>query len=83
MSDSCDRKGKSGLYQLAILFHPTEDEIKAGKTSEVLVPPGDGVTPGAWFISKDDDEAFAIALRKVPEAYMGKFSQVEVAVRPF
>ena len=72
----CNRQ-RPKLWQYAIVVHPTEDEAKAGKTSEVIVQPTD------WFLAKDQNQAFAIALRKVQEEHMDHFDRVEVAVRPF
>lgn len=64
------------LYQYAILFHPTDKEKKDGATSKLLVP--------LTSVLAADDKSVAIqAARAIPEEYVPKLAQVEIAVRPF
>lgn len=68
------------LYQFAILYHgrmtkAIEEEGKEPE-SRILVEP-------RTILAKDDKEALIVAARQVPEEYLQKLSQVEIAIRPF
>jgi len=67
-------KGK--LFEFAIIAHPTSEEEKAGKTTEIIVKPEVIVAP-------DDRTANIIASRKIPESHLGRLDRVEIALRPF
>ena len=67
---------ESRLFQYAVIFNPTEEEAKNGQKAKVLVEP-------ATILAKDDQQAYILAARKVPEDYVDKLDQVSIAVRPF
>jgi hypothetical protein len=67
---------KPRLFQYAVIKHPTEEEVKAGKKSEVLVPPSD------WILCSEE-EAQIRASRAIPDDELANAPRIEVAVRPF
>ena len=64
------------IYQYAVMLHPTEDERKAGKSSQIIV---DVQTVAAH----NDNAAVVLAGRAIPEQFLTCLDRVEVAVRPF
>ena len=68
------------IFEYAIIFHQlqTKEQRDNGESqkSKLLVPP-------THILAKDDKEAAVLAARAIPEDYLGKLDQVEVAVRPF
>jgi len=67
---------KKQFFQFAVLFHPTEEEYKTGTRSKVLVEI-------STIFASDAKEAGILAARQIPETYLEKLDQVEIAVRPF
>lgn len=66
----------SKLYQYAVIWNPTEEQAKSGEKAKVLVEP-------ATLLAKDDQQAYILAARKVPDDYLEQLDQVQIAVRPF
>lgn len=64
------------LFEFAILEHPTEDEIKKGASSKVLV----GTTQ---VLAPDEKTAGMLAGRQIPEDALGRIDRLEIALRPF
>lgn len=65
------------LFEYAILLHPiTEDTTKAAPPSKILVEP-------TVILAASVDEAQMVAARAIPEAYIERLQEVEIAVRPF
>jgi len=64
------------IYQYAVMLHPTEDERKAGKSSQIIV---DVQTVAAH----NDNAAVVLAGRSIPEQFLTCLDRIEVAVRPF
>lgn len=64
------------LYQFAILYHPKARKDGAPVKSEILVKPTDT-------LAGDEKTAAIIASRQIPEEFMDKLEQVEIAIRPF
>jgi len=67
---------KSKLFQSAILWHPTEEQVKAGKKSILI-------SPLKTVLVADQHAALIMASREIPEEYIDQLDQVEIAVRPF
>ena len=67
-------KGK--LFEFAIIAHPTTEEEKDGKGTEILVKPEVIVAP-------DDRTANIIASRRIPESHLNRLDRVEIALRSF
>ena len=64
------------LFEYAILYHPTPEEKKKGKKSEIVVKP-------TTVIADSEKSANLLAARDIPESYMDKLEQVEICLRPF
>jgi hypothetical protein len=67
---------KAKLFQYAIIWNPSEEEIKEGKKA-VLV--ADLTT----ILAKTEKDALIIVSRAIPEQYMDTLNQLEIALRPF
>lgn len=68
---------KPQLFQFAILFHPTEKQIKDdGAKSKILIEP-------KIILAKDQNSANMSAAMEIPEEYKGQLDQVQIAIRPF
>jgi len=69
---------KGTIYEYAILFHPKskDNEENNAAKSELL---GD-VTR---VVATSEQEVAILASREIPEQYLGKLEQVEIAIRPF
>ncbi len=67
---------KKRIFQYAILLHPTEAELDAGKSTLLLVNP-------TYLLANDQNSATILAARKIPEEHLDKLDRIEVAVKPF
>lgn len=63
-------------YEFLIVLHPTDDEKKAGKQSQIVVPTKMVMAP-------DEKAAAMLAGREIPEPHLGNIARLEVFVRPF
>ena len=72
------------LFEYAILYHPVptkEDRDRGIKKPSVLIPvAGQDVTR---VVAEDEKEVSIRAARQIPEEYLDRLQQIEVAVRPF
>lgn len=65
------------IYQYAILWHPTEKQMKEdGTKSKIVVAPKD-------VLANDDRQAQMMASMEIPAEYRDQLDQVEIAMRPF
>lgn len=64
------------LFQYAVIYHPKKTKDDDEKPSELIVEP-------KTILAKDESQALMLAARAIPEAFVAKLDQVEVAVRPF
>lgn len=65
------------LFQYAVIWHPTEKQIKdEDKKSEVVVTP-------TIVLANDDKQAGMIAVMAIPEKYKTQLDQLDIAVRAF
>lgn len=69
------------LYQYSILFVPNKTKSPEGKDTttekaKVLVPVTD-------ILANDDKQAAIVAARAIPEGYVDRLDEVQIAVRPF
>lgn len=64
------------IFQYAVIYHPTEKEKEAGGKDELVVSLQSCLAP-------DINGATLVAGRAIPESYLSKLEQLEVAVRPF
>lgn len=67
---------KEKLFEYTVIWHPTKEESKSGKKSEMIVKPT--IQLGA-----DDKGVGMKAIKAIPAQYDGQLDQVEVVVRPF
>lgn len=68
------------IFEYAILFHPTQTKEQAERGE---CPPSVLVVDVARCVAKDAAQAQIIAARVIPEQYLDKLANVEVAIRPF
>ena len=74
MQNSTD---KPKLFQYAIIWHPTEKQIKDdGAKSKVILEPKMG-------LFKDAASCGIAAAMEIPAAHKNELDQIEIAVRPF
>jgi len=64
------------LFQYVIIFTPSDKEEKDGVKAKVLVD----VTNA---LSQDEKSVAILAARQIPEEYLDKLDQVNIAIRPF
>lgn len=64
------------LYQYAIIYTPKKEADKEVKKSLVLKTVTD-------VLAENDQQAMILAARAIPEDYLDKLDEVQVAVRPF
>ncbi len=64
------------LFQYAILWHPTDQQRKDGKSDLI-------VKDISSLLQKDQSTALLAIARLIPEEYIGQLEQVEIAIRPF
>jgi hypothetical protein len=67
---------KSKLFQYAIIWHPTEKQVKEGEKPKVLVEL-------TTILAKDNQSAAMQAAMQIPAEYKEQIDQIDVAVRPF
>lgn len=67
----------SKLFQYAILWHPTEKQVKDdGAKSKVLVEP-------KTIMAIDQSNAAMAAAMEIPADKKGELDQIEIVLRPF
>jgi DNA-directed RNA polymerase subunit H (RpoH/RPB5) len=64
------------MIQYAILWHPNEDQAKAGQTSKFLVET-------TTVLAKDEKEVAVIAAKKIEDKFLDQLEQIDIVVRPF
>jgi hypothetical protein len=64
------------LFQTAILLHPTEEESKEGKSTEMVQEP-------KTTLAKDEKSAALKANVSIPAEYHDKLDQIEIIVVNF
>ncbi len=68
---------RSSLFEYAVLLHPeSKDRTKEPEPSEILVKP-------TVILAASENEAQMVAARAIPEEYVKRLPEVEIAVRPF
>jgi hypothetical protein len=72
------------LFEYAILYHPIatkEDRDKGVKRPSVLIAVnGQDI---AHVLAEDEKEVGIRAARQIPDEYLDRLQQIEVAIRPF
>ncbi len=67
---------KKVLFEVAIVLHPSSEELKTDKSSELLMAP-------KFIMAQSQEAATILAGRMIPEDHLDKLDRVEIAVRPF
>lgn len=67
--------GKSVLFEYVIISHPNTKEEEEGKVSEII--------SGDRILAKDMDQAKILISRLIPDKYISKLDDIEIAIRPF
>ncbi len=67
---------KAKLFQYAVILHPTGEEEKKGGKSQIIL---DLKT----MLASDEKTAVLLVGRQIPEEYLSKLDQIEIAIRPF
>jgi hypothetical protein len=62
-------------YEYLIIHHQPKTKSQEAKSTIIK--------PVTLLLAKDEKEVSIIAARAIPEKYMAKLSEVEIAVRPF
>ena len=68
---------KSKLFQYAIIWHPTEKQVKEDGTKSKLVKSLDTI------LATDEKSVLMSAAMSIPTEYKDQLEQVEIVVRPF
>lgn len=72
-----EERKKARLFEYAILHHPIpEDMTKTPPPSVLLVEP-------TTTLAADEKGAFIVASRAIPEGFIDRLQELEIAVRPF
>ncbi len=69
-------ENRQSLFQYAVLRHPTKEESKKGRKSEVVVEV-------ATVLAPNEQAAAIVAARDIPEEHLSDIDQLEVVIRPF
>ena len=68
---------KQKLFQYAVLWHPTDKQIKdESAKSKLLVEP-------KTILANDQNSVNMTAAMEIPAEYKDQLDQIEIAVRPF
>ena len=63
------------IFEFAAIYVP-KDGLKTADNAKIIVEP-------TAIIAKDEKQAAILAARAIPEDYVDRLDQVEIAVRPF
>ena len=68
---------KAQLFEIAILWHPTDKQIKDdGAKTKLLAGP-------KTLLAKDQNAAQLSAAMEIPAEYKEQLDQIQIAIRPF
>jgi hypothetical protein len=65
------------VFQGLVVWHPTQDQKKEGKKSQVIVPFKSDI------LAPDQQAGLLMLGREIPNMYLDQLDQVEVVIRPF
>lgn len=68
---------KNKLYQYAVIWHPTEKQVKEESAKSKLIVDITNV------LSADSQSVMMTAAMAIPAEYKEELDQIEIAVRPF
>jgi hypothetical protein len=64
------------VFQYCVIYSPNEAAKKDGKKAELIVPV-------KTILANDIQQANLLVAREVPEEYLDRLDQIDVAIRPF
>lgn len=67
---------KQQLFDYVVLYHPTEEEVKDGKTTSVILRQDSQ-------LEKNIETLQVKIHRAIPGEFIEKYNQLEVIIRPF
>lgn len=68
--------GRQQLFTVAILVHPTEAEVKEGKTTQMVLSP-------ETVLANNQNELSMQMIKRLDDKYMTSLDRVEIIIRPF
>ena len=67
---------KQTLYEFVAIWHPTTDESKEGKKSQLVLPM-------TQFLARDEKAVFMHVVKILPTEYNDKLDQIDIVIRSF
>ncbi len=67
------------LFEYAVLFHPKAKKVG----DDTVTDPSTIIVEVKRVISNDEKAVAIMAARDIPDTYLDKLEQVEIAIRPF
>ena len=67
---------KSILFEYAVIWHPTDEQVKEGKKSTLVQQP-------KCMLAKEEKAVFMTAVSLLEGEYKDQLDQIDVIVRPF
>ena len=67
---------KQTLYQYALVWHPTAEQVKEGGASKIIQEP-------KWILAKDHNAVFVQVARLIPDEYIKEVDQVDIQIKSF
>jgi len=71
---------RAKLFEYAIIYQPKERTDAQGNDT---TPPAVLIVEPTQILCRDEKEATIQAARRIPEEYLTKLDEVEIALRPF
>lgn len=68
------------IFQYAVVYNPKATKDAQGNDT---TPKAEMIIEPKFILAKDDKEVGMRAAREIPEGYLDKLDEVEIAVRPF
>ena len=72
--------GRSKLFEYAIIYQPKQRTDAQGNDT---TPPAVLLVEPTRLLCRDEKEATIQAARRIPDDYLDKLDEVELAIRPF
>jgi hypothetical protein len=72
-------KTQGSIFEYAVLFHPKPKKVG----DDTVTDPSLIIVDVKRVVAQTDNEVAIKAAREIPEEYLDKLEQVEIAIRPF
>jgi len=73
------KNGKGEIFEYAVLFHPKPKKVG----DDSVTDPSSIIVDVTRVVAQTENEVAIKAARQIPEEYLDKLEQVEIAIRPF